>query len=194
MEGTPENDDPRAFVKQDPDEAIARIAGIIRETAPNVLITYNEFGFYGHPDHIRAHEVAVAAASAAANPAFRPEQGFAHGIAKLYYSAVPRSLLLAGRELAEQFGQTGDDFFSLDEIDRVATADDSVTTWIDVAGYVERKFHALEAHRTQLGTTERFLQIPENLRATAMGTEHYVLVRPDGAAHREADLFEGVRV
>jgi N-acetyl-1-D-myo-inositol-2-amino-2-deoxy-alpha-D-glucopyranoside deacetylase len=116
MEGTPENDDPGAFVNQDLDAAVERVVGIIRETAPDVVVTYNEIGFYGHPDHIRAHDVAVAAVEAAADAGYRPELGPAHRVAKLYYTAVPKSLLAGGRQMAEQLGISPDDFFSLDEI------------------------------------------------------------------------------
>jgi len=185
MDGTPENDSPDAFVNQDIDEAVRRVADIVRETRPDVLVTYNEFGFYGHPDHIRAHEVALRAVEAAAP---------SHRVPKIYFTAVPKSLLIGGRALAEQFDQSPDDFFSLEEIERVGTDDQAITTWIDVAAYVDRKFRALEAHRTQLGTTGRFLQIPEDVRGQAMGTEHYVLTggAGTGAGARETDLFEGL--
>jgi len=194
MEGTPANDDPNAFVNQDRGEAVARVVQIIRETKPDVLVTYNEIGFYGHPDHVRAHEIALAAAEAAADPSYQSAAGSPHRIAKVYYTAVPKSLLLAGRQLAEGIGQSADDFFSMDEIERVGSPDDAVTTWVDVSAYVDRKFRALEAHRTQLGTIERFLQIPEDVRGIAMGTEHYVLVRSLHAAvdGRETDLFEQI--
>jgi len=179
MAGTPSNNAPEAFVNQSLDEAVGRVAAIIDETRPAVIVTYNEFGFYGHPDHIRAHRVAVAAREEAA-----------HRASKLYYNAAPKSLLLQGREMAEQFGVSPDDFFSLDEIERIGTEDAAITTALDVSAYVDRKFRALEAHRTQLGTTEAFLRIPESVRAMAMGTEHYVLA--GGGATGETDLFEGL--
>lgn len=183
MQGTPENDDPRAFVNQDPAKAAAAVADIIRDTRPEVLITYNEIGLYGHPDHIRAHEIALAAVE---------ETAADHAVAKVYYTAVPRSMLLAGRELASATGRNPDDFFTVEEIERIATDDDDVTASIDVSGFVDRKFAALEAHRTQAGTTEVFLEIPEEIRALAMGTEHYVLARTtlQRPARRETDLFE----
>jgi N-acetyl-1-D-myo-inositol-2-amino-2-deoxy-alpha-D-glucopyranoside deacetylase len=138
--------------------------------------------------------VAVAAVEAAADAGYRPELGPAHRVAKLYYTAVPKSLLAGGRQMAEQLGISPDDFFSLDEIERIGTDDDDVTTTIDVTAYADKKFRALEAHRTQLGTTARFLQIPEDIRAVVMGAEHYVLVRRTGAAvdRVEVDLFEGI--
>lgn len=186
MDGTPENDDPRAFIRQDPAEAVARVAAIIRETKADVLVTYNEYGFYGHPDHIRAHEVAMRALDAAL------DGSNGHRVPKVYYTAVPKSLLAAGRDMAEGLGQAPDDFFTLADIERIGTDDDAVTTWIDVSRYVPNKFRALEAHKTQRGTTEQFLRIPEDIRALAMGFEHYVRVRGDGPDGRETDFFEGL--
>jgi N-acetyl-1-D-myo-inositol-2-amino-2-deoxy-alpha-D-glucopyranoside deacetylase len=192
MQGTPDNGSPEAFVNQDLADPVARIVEIVREIRPHVLVTYNEYGFYGHPDHIRAHEAALAAVDAAADERYVP--GAPHRVAKVYYTAVPKSMLRGGRSLAEQMGESPDDFFSEDEIERIGTDDDRITTWLDVSIYVDRKFEALEAHRTQLGTTGRFLQIPVNVRAAAMGTEHFVLVRSDVSAPEgaERDLFQGV--
>jgi N-acetyl-1-D-myo-inositol-2-amino-2-deoxy-alpha-D-glucopyranoside deacetylase len=153
-----------------------------------VLVTYNEIGMYGHPDHIKAHRVALRAVEAAA------EGG--HRVAKVYYTAVPKSLMQMGRDLASSFGFDREDFFSEADIERIGTDDALITTAIDVAGYVDRKFKALQAHKTQLGTTKQFLSIPEDMRAMALGTEHYVLAhstvrRPEAVEH---DLFERIPV
>jgi N-acetyl-1-D-myo-inositol-2-amino-2-deoxy-alpha-D-glucopyranoside deacetylase len=179
MDGTPENDAPEAFVNQDIDEAVERVAAIIDETRPDAIVTYNEIGLYGHPDHIRAHQVALQARDTAA-----------HHAPKLYYCAVPKSVLLGGRELAKQLGRSPDDFFSVEEIERIGTDDDQITTAIDASAYVGNKFRALEAHRTQLGTTALYLSIPESMRAPALGTEYYVLTGANDT--RETDLFEGL--
>jgi N-acetyl-1-D-myo-inositol-2-amino-2-deoxy-alpha-D-glucopyranoside deacetylase len=195
MEDTPANDDPGAFINQDIDQAVGKIVAIIREIRPQILLTYNEIGFYGHPDHIRAHEAAVRAVEAAADPGYAPGSGEAFAVSKVYFTGIPKSLLRQGREMArEMWGEDGEDFFSLEEIERIGTEDERITTRIDVAPFVRRKFDALEAHRTQRGTTERFFQIPEDIRGLWMGTEHYVLVdskvpRPEGV---EVDLFEGI--
>jgi N-acetyl-1-D-myo-inositol-2-amino-2-deoxy-alpha-D-glucopyranoside deacetylase len=193
MAGTEQNADPHVFVNQDIDGPVRKIVAVLRELRPQVVVTYNEFGFYGHPDHIRAHEAAVRAVEAAADASYAPEAGEAHAVAKVYYMAVPRSMLRAGRDMArEVFGVDADDFFSEEEIENIGTADELITTSVDVTKYVDRKFHALEAHRTQLGTTERFLSIPTEYRALVMGTEHYVLVRSTVARDGiESDLFEG---
>ena len=179
MDGTPENDAPVAFVNQPMDEVVGRIVQILREVRPQVVVTYDEFGGYGHPDHIRAHQAAMRAAEIV-------------GVAKIYYVAFPKSLMRVGREMASSFGIEPDDFFTEEDIERLGTDDVDITTAIDCSSYVGQKFRALEAHRTQLGTTQLFLQIPEEFRG-AMGNEYYVLARSSvPRVGVESDLFEGV--
>src|SRR5438067_2333708 len=103
MMGTPENDDPRNFWRADLDEATGRLVALIRRHRPQVLVTYDENGFYGHPDHIQANRVAVAAFHAAGDPARFPEQSLAPWQpSKLYYTAVPISRMREfGRRLRE---------------------------------------------------------------------------------------------
>lgn len=177
MEGTPENDAPHAFMNTDLAEVTSKVEEIFREVRPDVVVTYNEYGAYGHPDHIRAHEAAVAASRAV-------------GVKKLYYTAFPRSLMLAGREV------WGDDGFSEEDIDRIGTPDEEITTVIDTMAYVKRKIDALKEHRTQLGTIAPFLEIPEEIQAFALGAEHYVLIEPKNSgnpgATKEDDLFAGL--
>ncbi len=195
MEGTEGNADPRSFVNQVMDGPVRDVVAIIREVRPQILVTYNEYGFYGHPDHIRAHEVALEASRRAADGSFAPELGPPHEIAKIYYTAVAKSFFHMGRDLATQLGLDPDDFFSDEAIGTIGTDDALITSWIDVSDQVDRKFAALEAHRTQRGTTEMFLQIPPELRAMALGMENYVLVSPTPAEGlRETDLFDGLDV
>jgi len=183
MAGTEGNDDPQAFVKQDLDAPARMIAEILDEVRPQVVVTYNEYGFYGHPDHIRSHEAALRGIELASVD-----------VPKVYYTAMPRSMLDASRNLAEQMGMTPDEFFTEEEIERVATPDDLVSAAIDVTKFVDNKFAALAAHRTQLGTTARILGIPDDWRILALGTEHYVLARSTlpKIERMESDLFEGV--
>lgn len=194
MAETPGNDAPEAFVNQPLDDPAGRIATILRELRPQVLVTYNEYGFYGHPDHIRAHEAALRALELAADPEHAPEDGEPHRVAKLYYTAVPISRLLRAREVFGSDDDEQEERFTQEEVERIGTPDEEVTTAIDVTALVDRKFAALEAHRTQYGTTEGWLKIPTELRAEAMGVEHYVRVRSSvpGSAGTEEDLFEGV--
>jgi len=183
MDGTPENDVAHAFVQQDFDAVVAAIAGVLEEVRPQVLVTYNEYGGYGHPDHIRAHRAGIVAAQRC-------------GVDKIYYTAFPKSLIRMAREMAREIGYGPDDFGTEEDVDRIGTDDDAITTVVDASGFVERKFAALEAHRTQLGTTGAFFMIPSDLRRMAFGPEHYVLAHPslDMNGRKEVDLFEGLGV
>lgn len=191
MDGTDGNRDPEAFVNQDLDGVVARLVAVIREVRPQVAVTYDEFGFYGHPDHIRAHEATMRAIDAAADPAYAADTGAAHTVPKLYYTAVPKGRLRMGREL---FGEGAEEFLSDENIERIGTDDELVTTHLDVSAFVAPKRRALEAHRTQYGTIARWLEMPEDIGQLVMGAEYYRLVRPDGVrgAGVETDLFEGL--
>ena len=97
MMGTDGNRDPRCFWKADLDEAAGRLTWLVRQYQPDVITTYNEFGGYGHPDHIRTHDVAVRAFERAGDPAWYPEQLDGTGLApwapsKLYIQAIPASV------------------------------------------------------------------------------------------------------
>jgi N-acetyl-1-D-myo-inositol-2-amino-2-deoxy-alpha-D-glucopyranoside deacetylase len=168
MDGTPENEAAHAFINQPLAGVVEKVVRIIEEVRPRAVVTYNEVGGYGHPDHIHAHRAAMEAASWC-------------GVAKVYHAVYPRSLMRAGREMF------GDNFFTEEEIERIGTPDELITTRIDVARYIDHKFAALEAHRTQLGTTKPFLDMPQDVRELGMGTEHFVLVGADGVA--ETDLL-----
>ena len=182
MDGTPENRLPAAFINQPLDDVVDRVVEIFRELEPQVVVTYNEIGFYGHPDHIRAHQAAVVAAETC-------------GVPKVYYTAFPKSLMRMAVEMAPSMGIAAEEFFSEADIERLGTDDGDISAAIDCSAFVEHKFRALEAHRTQLGTTEMFLRIPNEFRG-AMGAEHYVLARSSIPRSEgvETDLFEGLGV
>jgi N-acetyl-1-D-myo-inositol-2-amino-2-deoxy-alpha-D-glucopyranoside deacetylase len=193
MAGTDGNDDPRSFVNQDIEGPVRDVVAVIREVRPDVLVTYNDYGLYGHPDHIRAHEVAMEAARRAPDETFAPELGPPHEVAKIYHTAVARSFFDAMRDLAVRLGADPDEAFSEDDAEKIGTDDALITTVIDATDHVDRKIAALAAHRTQRGTTGVFLDIPQEFRPVVLGTEDYVLVSPPPAEGlRETDVFEGL--
>ena len=104
MMGTPANEKPRAFWNADLDEAVAHAVAVVREIRPQVVVTYDENGGYGHPDHIQAHRVAMGAVEAAADPAYRPDLGEAWSVAKVYWCCMPRSVLQAGIDATRRGG------------------------------------------------------------------------------------------
>jgi mycothiol conjugate amidase Mca len=194
MAGTADNANPASFQQARFDEAVERVVRIIREERPQVVITYDERGGYGHPDHIRAHQVAVAAFEAAADTARFPSAGEAWAPAKLYYSVVPRSAL--GR-FAERLREAGIEVpfrraaESATEDPPFGVADERVTTSVDVSAYVGQKRAALEAHRTQMGPEQFFMRLPTELFAEVFGRETFQRVTGPGGTP-ESDLFAGL--
>ncbi|TME34985.1 MAG: GlcNAc-PI de-N-acetylase [Chloroflexi bacterium] len=194
MAGTADNAHPDSFQQALFDDALERVVRVVRQERPQVLVTYDERGGYGHPDHIRAHQVAVAAFEAAKDSTRFPSAGPAWAPSKLYYSVVPRSafvrfierLRAAGievpfREQVETADATGGD-------PPFGVADERVTTTVDVSAYVAQKRAALQSHRTQMGPEQFFMRLPEELFAEVFGRESFQRVAGPGD-NPEADLF-----
>lgn len=209
MMGVAANDNPRCFWRADIGEAVEELVRVIREVRPQVVVTYNENGAYGHPDHIKAHEVTVAALPAAADETFLPQAGPAWTVAKLYYTAMPKSVLQAGIEAVR--AQGGDFFEGVTSADDLpfAEPDELITTVIDASAYHERKLAALRAHRSQVSVDGPFFALADGELRAAFSVEHYRLAggrrgpgggdtprqdgpRQDGPRLREDDLFAGL--
>ncbi|MGY1778848.1 N-acetyl-1-D-myo-inositol-2-amino-2-deoxy-alpha-D-glucopyranoside deacetylase [Geodermatophilus sp. SYSU D01036] len=199
MVGTPANDHPRAFWNADLDEAVGHAVAVVREVRPQVVVTYDENGGYGHPDHIQAHRVAMAAVERAADPAWRPELGGAWDVAKVYWACVPRSVLREGAEAMAALGEASP-FEQLGEIDDIpfAVPDEVVTAAVDGRAHAARKDAAMRAHATQITVDGPFFALSNNLGQEVLGVEHYRLVRGergpagDGPHGWEDDLFAGL--
>ena len=194
MMGEASNEQPQAFWKANFDEAVRRLVAHLREFRPDVVVTYDAFGGYGHPDHIQAHRVTVVAVEAAAAQALYPAAGPPWRVAKTYLATFPKGVivmanrLLAERGLPSPFGEVTD----VDDLP-VGTPDHEVTTTVDVRPWLAQKMAALRAHRTQLGPESFFLNIPDDLSELAFGTEWFIRHRssvpvPDD----ESDLFAGL--
>ncbi|MCF8527781.1 MAG: N-acetyl-1-D-myo-inositol-2-amino-2-deoxy-alpha-D-glucopyranoside deacetylase [Candidatus Nanopelagicales bacterium] len=196
MMGTPQNDRPDSFWRTDLLEAALELVPIIREVRPQVVVTYDDFGGYGHPDHIQAHRVTHYAVALAAGPTFRSDLGEPWQVSKLYWTAFPRSIVVAGIEAMKAQG-IEDDFTSMDPDDLPFACDDSlVTTAIEAGDWLDRKMSALRAHGTQVTVDGGFFALADNVGAEAFGTEYYRLALGDpGPADEngwERDLFAGV--
>jgi N-acetyl-1-D-myo-inositol-2-amino-2-deoxy-alpha-D-glucopyranoside deacetylase len=197
MMGTPSNEHVKAFWRADLLSAATALVGVIREVRPQVLVTYDDFGGYGHPDHIKAHQVAHYAASLAAAPSFRPDLGAAWSIAKIYWTAFPKSVIKEGiAALREQ--DSDHEFAQLDPDDIPFACDDElVTTVIDGTDYLPKKLAAMRAHATQINVDGGFFALSNNIGAQAFGHEYYRLVQgPLGQQlddrGLETDLFAGI--
>ena len=197
MMGLPENDRPRAFWQADLAEATRAMVAIVREVRPQVLVTYDENGGYGHPDHIQAHRVAMAALDPAADPAYLPELGPAWEVPKVYWTALPRSAIQRGIDAMIEAGESG--FFgvnSVDELDFVVD-DELVTAMLDARKFLPAKVAAMRAHASQISADGPFFQMMDAIGDEAFGIEYYRQVRgepgpQDGPDGRETDLFAGL--
>jgi N-acetyl-1-D-myo-inositol-2-amino-2-deoxy-alpha-D-glucopyranoside deacetylase len=192
MLGVEANSHPRAFWRGASDAdvfaaAVAATVQVIRDVRPQVVVTYDDNGDYGHPDHIMAHRVTTAAVERAA------EGGYGSGdpwqVAKFYWTAVPKSLVRAGAESADNPFEAAD---ADDGID-----DALVTTVIDAAPYGPAKIAALQAHRTQIAVDGPFFALSNMLGRLALPVEYYRLRSGTMGSDRDADgrendLFSGV--
>ncbi|QYC44885.1 1D-myo-inositol 2-acetamido-2-deoxy-alpha-D-glucopyranoside deacetylase [Nonomuraea coxensis DSM 45129] len=204
MMGAATNDHPRAFWRADLDEAAGELVGVIREVRPQVLVTYDANGFYGHPDHIQAHRVARRAVELAAKTGFC--DGEPWQVAKFYHTALPRSVMRRSAEALHEAG-TG---FLLEDVDDMpfGNHDADVTTEIDARPWLGHKVEAMRAHVTQITVREPWFALSNNIGQEVLGVEHFVLAsgvpgRPVpgppveagglGEPHdRENDLFAGI--
>jgi N-acetyl-1-D-myo-inositol-2-amino-2-deoxy-alpha-D-glucopyranoside deacetylase len=199
MMGTPANEHPRAFWNADLDEAVGHAVAVVREVRPQVVVTYDENGGYGHPDHIQAHRVAMAAVDAAADAGYRPDLGPAWEVAKVYWCCVPRSVLQEGIEALARAGEQTlfEGVTSADDIP-FAVSDEEVAAAVDGRAFADRKDAAMRAHPTQITVDGPFFALSNNLGQEVLGIEYYRLVHgkrgPAGAGPHgwEDDLFAGL--
>lgn len=191
MMGLPTNDRLDCFWQALLDEAAGLLLEVVREVRPQVLVTYDERGGYGHPDHIQAHRVAMRAVELA------EEAGFP--IAKVYWTAFPESFMRDGLRALAAAGEAS--FFDgLDpegDLSDFTTPDALVTTEVDGSKWGDAKMAAMRAHATQITVDGPFFALSNNLGNEVMGREFYRIVRgergpgngPDGW---ESDLFAGL--
>src|SRR4051794_26648199 len=197
MMGTPANAKPRAFWNADLDEAVAHAVAVVREVRPQVVVTYDENGGYGHPDHIQAHRVAMGAVDAAADPGYRPDLGEPWEGAKVYWCCMPRSVLREGIEAMRALGEASP-FHDLGDVEDVpfAVPDELVAAAVDGRAFAKHKHAAMRAHATQITVDGPFFALSNNLGQEVLGTEYYRLIRgergPVGPDGREDDLFAGL--
>lgn len=192
MMGVAQNRRPGSFWSADLDEAAGYLVKVVREVRPQVLVTYDPDGGYGHPDHIQAHRVAMRGAELAADPGFRPELGTPWEIAKIYWNRMPRPVVEAAfARLGEAIGQTP--FTKAAVLGDVpgVVEDAMITTEIDGSAFASAKAAAMRAHATQIEVAEPWFALSNALAQPLFTTEYYELVR-GSTASRETDLFEGV--
>lgn len=187
MMGTEPNNRPDSFWQADFDVATNHLVRVIDEIKPHILITYDEFGGYGHPDHIQAHRVAMSAAEKSE-----------WNIQKIYWNVMPKSVIQEGIDSMKKIGS---DFFGAESADDLPFAkDDSfVHAMVDGNDHVEQKMDAMRAHATQIEVDGPFFALSNNLGLQVWGHEYYTLAKGnkaepfDGKGY-EQDLFAGVDI
>ncbi|HEY4691471.1 MAG TPA: PIG-L family deacetylase [Anaerolineae bacterium] len=196
MPGSADNRDPRAFVNADPDRVTGELVRLVREIRPQVVVTFDPFGGYGHPDHIFAHRRTTEAFHAAGDPKRYPEAGAPYRPHKLYWASIPKrwlkvmvALMRLTRRDPTKFGHNRD--INLLE---VAAREYPVTTRIDVWPYFPIKVQASACHASQGGGSLLLQRFPGWMRRSILGYERFTLVEParNGRRGIERDLFEGV--
>lgn len=190
MMGTPQNYRKDVFWQADLDEVANELVKIILETKPQVLITYDEFGGYGHPDHIKAHQIAMRAAEIASQQDWQ--------VSKIYWNTTPRSVIQMG---IDKMKEVGSEFFGAENADDLpfAKPDELVTSVVKAPEYVPHKLAAMKAHATQISVDGPFFALSNNLGLSVWGDEYYTLVKGELAGPfdengRELDLFAGVKL
>lgn len=189
MIGWADNDAPGSFWSTPVDEAADRLAVVMERYRPDVVVTYDANGFYGHPDHIQAHRITMAAAEKTGIPA------------KLYWPTIPQSRMAS---FADRMREAGVDMPEPAPPDPsqpdaepaptiVGSPDEDIAAWIDVSAYADRKYDALAAHASQ-GDNIFFLRMGREVFAEMMGQEAFLrVIDRTGAPLPEDDLFAGLR-
>jgi len=188
-----------AFWHADLTEAADLLVEVIRETQPQVLITYDEFGGYGHPDHIQAHRVAMYAAQLAAVPSYKPQLGPAHDIAKIYWGAMSASRMRDGIKRLREAGETtAFEGFDEDSLPPFVVEDDAIAACVDGRAYADRKMAAMKAHATQITVDGPFFALSNNLGNEIWGEEFFRIAKgtptPVEPGGLEDDLFAGLGI
>ncbi|MEM8532817.1 MAG: N-acetyl-1-D-myo-inositol-2-amino-2-deoxy-alpha-D-glucopyranoside deacetylase [Chloroflexota bacterium] len=198
MDGTEANNHPASFHMADKDDATKRLVTLIRHYKPQVLVSYDERGGYGHPDHIACHQITVAAFDAAGDVERYPDTGEPWTPQKLYYTAFPRTAVYKAWTIMRERGlPTPLDDPEFDAT-RFTVEDERVTTVIPVHGYLPQKRAAIDAHVTQIRKDSPFLSMPEDIAEDLFGIEHFIRVGsrvdlPSTNGTHEDDLFAGLR-
>jgi LmbE family N-acetylglucosaminyl deacetylase len=210
MMGTDGNRDPRSYWQADLDEAARRLTWLVRRYQPDVMTTYNEFGGYGHPDHIRTHDVGVRAFERAGDPAWYPEQFEEPGVApwapsKLYEQALPASVREQMNQRMRDAGQkpfwappddaTPEQIAEMEAFAaKMLVPDELVTTWIDISGPpLEAKWKAIHEHVTQISGQSPFMLMGFEGWRDTWANEAYILRESRvESAIPETDLFAGI--
>jgi mycothiol S-conjugate amidase len=209
MAGTPANSHPAAFTNVSLEDATRRLVAIVRHERPQVIVTYDEQGGYGHPDHIKAHQIAAAAYERAGDAERFPEgpdMPPPWQPSKLYYIVFQQESLM---QLAQELADRGLPNPFAEEISAAASAADAaerqaemsffrpaseITTTVDTGEFADRVLASFRCHRTQIAPTAFPLVLPEDMARQVVGRQWFILARSRVQSEvPETDLFAGAR-
>lgn len=188
---------PAAFWSADLTAAANDMVEIVREVRPQVVVTYDEFGGYGHPDHIQAHRVTMYATQLAGIRSYRSDLGEAWNVDKIYWVAMSAAMWREGMAQAEAAGTATEfDFMGFDSVPPFALEDDDLDARIEANAWVGAKMDAMRAHASQIAVDGPFFALSNNIGQLVWGQEFYRLAvgtrGPVGARGLEEDLFSGL--
>jgi len=189
MIGTPDNEHPDAFILADEEEVIAKLVGIMRQVKPQIVLTFEPNGGYGHPDHIAIHNHTVSAFHKATQEDYGVELGEAWRSDRLIYTAIPKSFFMDMRSRLQGLGEDTSDLDRFDETGFV-WPDDQVDVEVDVSEVVDRKWSALQCHQTQFGPDNLFRRLPDEDAKALMSREYFAIAWPEISREEPgSDLF-----
>lgn len=182
MAGTPAAEHPRAFSRGPHDEQVRQLGAVLDEFRPQVVVSYDENGGYGHPDHIRAHEITMAATEGA------------ESVRRVFHTAMPAGPLARGIATLPDNGAMEFRVPSGGELPSVP--DERISTAMDITAHRAAKVAALRAHRTQISvpaepTDPGYYALSNGIAQPILDAEHFALARGP-AAGAESDLFGGL--
>ena len=182
MAGTEDNNHHESLYQAPPDQVVGRLVAIIREVRPDMIITHDPTGGYGHPDHVATYAHVTQAFTLAGDGAAYPPQPGSGDQPRtprlLYYACFPRSVM---RRMWQEMRDAGvtPPFASVEE-ESLGSPDEAVTTVVNVGAYVDTKLASLACHRTQMDPNGPFAQLPEEMSRQIMSTEYFTLAVPQG--------------
>ncbi len=193
MAGTPQNEHPNAFINADADEVVAQLVATMRRVRPQVVITFEPFGGYGHPDHIVIHHHTHAAFEKAGDEGYRLDLGRPYQPQRLFYPIVRTAFFYEMKAKMEQYGLDTSFFADLEVDSRERWPDDKYNVVVNISDTIRRKMTAFACHRTQFGPDSFFRRLPEADMAQLLQTEYFALARPESAnGLRLENLFDGL--
>ncbi|MBQ12727.1 MAG: hypothetical protein CMJ45_14400 [Planctomyces sp.] len=192
MVGTSDNDHPDCLFQAKAEQVAETLAEIMVEVQPDLVLTHDPTGGYGHPDHKKVYESTTLAFPDAVSALSSDNYAGGDnpwGPRRLYYVCFPRSNF---RRMWQQMKELGiEPPFASQMVDTIGSPDEAVTTTLDVSAYVNIKRESLNRHRTQMRMDGAFARLPEESMREIMSTEYFTLAFPENAAKRD-DLLAGL--